>query len=173
MVEHLWTPWRYPYISGLDKGATDCVFCAALQQGDDEGVYIVHRGRTAFVILNLYPYTTGHLMVVPYRHIPLLSDAAPAEVHEIMELAQHSQRVLGEIYQPQGFNLGINLGRCAGAGIVGHLHMHVLPRWAGDTNFISAIGDTRIIPEDLALTYQKLRPHFAALAVQGSPESPG
>lgn len=164
MVEHLWTPWRYLYISGLDKSATGCVFCSVLQQEDDERVYIVYRGQTAFVILNLYPYTTGHLLVVPYRHFPLLSDASPVETREIMVLAQHSQRVLGEVYNPQGFNMGLNLGRCAGAGIVDHLHMHVLPRWAGDTNFISVIGETRVIPEDLAITYRKLYPRFATFS---------
>src|SRR5712692_7070108 len=156
MVEHLWTPWRYQYISNVDKVDTGCVFCTALQKNNDQGMYIVHRGRTSFVILNRYPYNTGHLMVVPYRHIPLLSDASPEEIHEIMELTQHSQRVLGAVYRPQGFNLGMNLGRSAGAGIVDHIHMHLLPRWNGDTNFITVVGETRVLPEDLDITYQKL-----------------
>ena len=164
MVDHLWTPWRYQYIAGVDKSPAGCVFCGALQAGDDERVHIVYRGRHAFVILNLYPYNPGHLMVVPYRHIPLLSDASTAELHEILELAQHSQRIIGEVYNAQGFNLGMNLGRSAGAGIVDHIHMHVLPRWIGDTNFITVVGETRVLPEDLAITYQKLQPRFAALS---------
>ncbi|MBI1745430.1 MAG: HIT domain-containing protein [Acidobacteria bacterium] len=161
MVEHLWTPWRYQYISNVDKGEVSCVFCAALQKGDDRDVHIVFRGQSAFVILNRYPYNTGHLMIVPYRHIPLLTDATPEELNELMVLVQHSQQVLGEVYQAQGFNLGMNLGRCAGAGIVDHLHMHVLPRWAGDTNFMTVIGDARVLPEDLAVTFEKLQPLFS------------
>jgi ATP adenylyltransferase len=160
MVEHLWTPWRFQYITGVDKNPDLCVFCEALKRNADEEMLIVYRGRKNFLILNLYPYTTGHMMIVPYRHIPLLSNAQEEELHEMMGLAKQCQMALAEVYQPQGFNLGINLGRCAGAGVADHLHMHVLPRWAGDTNFMSVIGEARVIPEDLNTTYNKLRPYF-------------
>lgn len=112
-------------------------------------------------------------MVVPYRHIPLLSEATTGELHEIIELLQYSQRVVGHVYSAQGFNMGMNLGQCAGAGIVDHIHMHILPRWAGDTNFITVVGETRVIPEDLTLTYQKLLPHFSALSAPEKGECEG
>ena len=134
-----------------------CIFCAALEAGDDAGMGIVLRGEKSFVILNKYPYTSGHVMIVPYAHGGELADCDAAALAEIMKLAQRGQMALEEVYHPQGYNLGMNLGRAAGAGVTGHLHMHVLPRWLGDTNFMTTIGETRVAPEDLATAYEKLR----------------
>lgn len=145
----------------MDKQPGVCVFCEAVKEDKDEEHFIFYRGRSNFLILNLYPYTAGHTMIVPYRHISFLSLAAHDELAEMMGLAKRCEEVLAEVYKPQGFNLGINLGRCAGAGIADHLHMHIVPRWAGDTNFVSVIGETRLIPEDIRTTYAKIRPFFA------------
>jgi ATP adenylyltransferase len=133
-----------------------CIFCAALEAGDDPGMGIVLRGQKSFVILNKYPYASGHVMIVPYAHGGELADCDAATLAEIMELAQRVQRALEEVYHPQGYNLGMNLGRAAGAGVVGHLHLHLLPRWTGDANFMTTIGETRVQSEDLAATYEKL-----------------
>lgn len=166
-MEVLWSPWRYDYIkSGSgEEGAdsTSCVFCSLLDDPrSDESKFIVHRGRLNFVVLNIYPYISGHLLIVPYEHVADLDAAEKATTDEMMDLAKRCQSILRLVYNPQGFNLGINLGRAAGAGIAGHVHMHVLPRWQGDSNFMSSIGGTRVIPEDLATTYTKLRAHFEA-----------
>lgn len=134
-----------------------CIFCAALAANDDAAMGIVLRGKQCFVILNKYPYTSGHVMIVPYAHCGDLSSCDPAALGEIMALARRMQLALEEVYHPQGYNLGMNLGRAAGAGVVGHVHMHVLPRWTGDANFMTTVGETRVAPEDLAMTYQKLR----------------
>lgn len=135
---------------------TACIFCAALAAGDDVATGIVLRGRNAFVIQNKYPYTSGHLMIVPYAHGGELASCDSGVLGEIMVLAQRAQMALEEIYHPQGYNLGMNLGRAAGAGVTGHLHMHVLPRWAGDANFMTTIGETRVESEALAIGYKKL-----------------
>lgn len=155
-MDYLWTPWRYKYIS--DPGKDDrCIFCAALQSGDDAASHIVFRGQKNFVILNRFPYTTGHVMVVPFEHAADFA-ALPADVGaEMMQLAQRVQQALAAAYHPEGYNLGMNLGRCAGAGVTGHLHLHVLPRWNGDTNFMATVGETRMHPEELSETYRKLR----------------
>ena len=163
-MDRLWTPWRYQYIAdaGDDKGGDDaCVFCALVSDTDsDERNFILHRARHNFVILNLYPYTSGHLMIVPYVHAAEL-DAVPKEAtDELMDLAKRAQAALRETYRPEGFNLGMNLGRVAGAGVAGHVHLHVLPRWAGDANFMSTVGETRVLPEDLPTTYKRLREKF-------------
>jgi len=157
-MEHIWSPWRYKYIATADR-EPGCVFCRALG-GDDEKNYIVHRASLNFVILNLYPYTSGHLMIVPYEHTASLANVAEQVTTEMMELAKQAERALEGEYHPDGFNIGMNLGRSAGAGVAEHLHLHVVPRWSGDANFVSVIGETRVLPEDLSATYQKLKKYF-------------
>ena len=164
MVERLWSPWRHDYIvkAGADTAETSsCIFCDAQQNpDDDEKHFVLHRGRHNFVLLNLYPYISGHLMIAPYAHLGEL-DAAPQETTaEMMDLIKLSQTALREAYSPQGFNVGMNLGRAAGAGVADHIHAHVLPRWSGDTNFMSTVGETRVLSEDLPITYRKLRDRF-------------
>jgi ATP adenylyltransferase len=143
--------------------ADSCVFCeAVLNPADDEKKFVLHRGTHAFVILNLYPYISGHLMIAPYAHLGELDTTPKQTTDEIMDLAKRCQTTLREVYRPQGFNLGMNLGRAAGAGIADHIHMHLMPRWAGDTNFMTSVAETRVLPEDLPTTYQKLLAKFAA-----------
>jgi len=181
-MDRLWSPWRLPYIlSGGD--ARGCVFCdvstgsgeassAASGQGRtdpdqptfDQSTLIVFRGKTCYVILNLYPYNNGHLMVVPNRHIPSLAAATHEELCELIELTRRAELALIEAYSPHGINMGINLGKPAGAGVLDHVHMHVVPRWSGDTNFMTVVGETRVLPEELPDTAQKLRPIFERLA---------
>ena len=150
------SPWRMKYFN-RDKSITTCAFCEAQICADSADNLIIHRAENAFVILNLYPYTSGHLMVVHNNHTHLLVDLDEATQTELMRLSTHAVRVLGEVYHPQGFNIGMNLGIVAGAGIAEHLHMHVVPRWGGDANFISIIGETRVLPETLDQTYLRLR----------------
>ena len=138
-----------------------CAFCAARDAHDDPASLVVLRGTTCFVLLNLYPYNNGHLMVVPNRHIADLASAEPEELNELMRLTRLAELVLTEAYQPHGINMGINLGRSAGAGILHHLHLHLVPRWNGDTNFMTVVGETRVLPEDLAQTAARLRPVFS------------
>ena len=161
-MEHLWSAWRLPYVTG---GATSdaCVFCAAQSSPDAESLS-VFRGSTSFVILNLYPYNNGHLMVVPNRHIASFAAARHEELCEMIELTQRAEVALGEAYAPHGLNVGINLGKPAGAGILDHLHIHIVPRWNGDTNFMTVIGQTRVLPEELPQTAERLRPIFERLA---------
>ena len=164
-MDILWSPWRYDYIksgsSDQHTESTGCVFCALQESaGDDQSKYILHRGQHNYVVLNIYPYISGHLLIVPYAHLGEL-DAAPVETtSEMMELAKRSQTLLRETYRPHGFNLGMNLGRSAGAGVADHIHLHIMPRWTGDSNFMSTIGETRVIPEDLKTTYDKLHGRF-------------
>lgn len=160
-MENLWTPWRFHYIKTAGK-SDGCVFCRILEEGEagDLENLIVYRGEHSFAILNRFPYTSGHLMVVAYRHIASLSEAEPREIQEMALLARKFEQVLAELYHPEGFNIGFNIGRCAGAGVEGHLHLHVIPRWIGDTNFVGAAGQTRIIPELLETTYQKITCHL-------------
>ena len=161
-MERLWTPWRLAYVSGGAKSES-CVFCDA--QHDEEATpLVVFRGVSAFVILNLFPYNNGHLMVVPNRHIGTLAGATHDELCEMIELTQRAEIALTEAYTPQGMNVGINLGKPAGAGILDHLHVHVVPRWNGDTNFMTVIGQTRVLPEELPETANRLRPVFERLA---------
>ena len=159
-MDYLWTPWRYRYIADAKKDE-GCVFCDALAAKDDVKSLIVFRGRKNFIILNRYPYTSGHVMVVPYFHSADLAACDSDTTAEMMTLAQRSQAALEKTYHPQGYNLGMNLGRAAGAGVTGHLHMHVLPRWSGDSNFMTVVGETRVEPEDLDTTYEKLRKALA------------
>ena len=163
-MDTLWSPWRYQYINAsgsVEKNDGPCVFCLLQRDPDhDESNLILHRAAHNYVILNLYPYISGHLLVIPYAHLAEL-DAVPKETtDELMDLTKRCQSVLRDTYHPQGFNLGMNLGRSAGAGVADHLHLHIMPRWTGDTNFMTTVGETRVIPEDLAVTYRKLRGKF-------------
>ncbi len=161
-MDHLWSPWRLAYITGTGQ-ATGCVFCAAPDAAESEPL-ILHRGPTCFVILNLYPYNSGHLMVVPNRHVASLAASTPEELAELIELTRRCEVALTEAYAPQGLNMGINLGRPAGAGVLDHVHMHIVPRWNGDTNFMTVTGETRVLPEELPVTADRLRPIFERLA---------
>jgi ATP adenylyltransferase len=163
-MDRLWTPWRFDYIRNIPDKQTGCVFCRILSENRDEENFVLHRGSHAFVILNLYPYTSGHILIVANRHISFLRDAQAEELHEILDLAQRCEFALQAEYRPDGFNMGFNLGRAAGAGVAHHLHMHALPRWTGDSNFVSVISETRVLPEELPRTYHRLRPHFPANA---------
>jgi len=159
-MDYLWTPWRYRYIADASKDE-GCIFCDALAANDDAKTHIVFRGAKNFVLLNRFPYTSGHVMVVPYTHVAELSATEPDTLADMMRIAQRVQSALEKTYHPQGYNLGMNLGRAAGAGVVGHLHLHVLPRWSGDANFMTVIGETRVEPEDLSTTWEKLRKALA------------
>ncbi len=159
-MDYLFTPWRYAYVSNAAK-EKGCVLCQSAKLGDREAL-IVHRGEHNFIILNAFPYTTGHVMVVPYEHVDELQKLAPAAAAEMMALAQRLERVLRAAYKPDGVNLGMNVGAAAGAGIAGHIHMHVLPRWVADSNFMTTVGETRVIPEDLVTTWEKLRKQFSS-----------
>jgi ATP adenylyltransferase len=161
-MERLWTPWRLAYVSG-GSDTDACVFCRALAD-DDAAPLIVFRGSACYVILNLFPYNNAHLLVVPNRHVATLADATDDELRELIMLARTAEAAIGEAYAPQGMNLGINLGKPAGAGVPGHLHMHVVPRWTGDTNFMTVIGHTRVLPEELPQTADRLRPIFERLS---------
>ncbi len=160
-MDYLWSTWRYQYVSAGAK-RDGCLFCemAALDAARDRERLILHRARFNFVLLNLFPYTTGHVMVAPYAHAANLTDLDAPVLGEMMELARDAQAALRASYNPEGYNLGMNLGKCAGAGVADHLHLHFLPRWNGDTNFMSVIGETRVLPEDLATTYEKLMGFF-------------
>jgi ATP adenylyltransferase len=154
-MDYLWTPWRYRYIADASKDE-GCIFCAAVAMKNDATALIVLRGQKNFVILNRFPYTTGHVMIVPYAHSADLPATGVDTLSEMMTLTQRVQIALEKTYHPQGYNLGMNLGRAAGAGVTGHLHLHVLPRWSGDSNFMTVVAETRVEPEDLAITYEKL-----------------
>ena len=159
-MERLWSPWRHEYITqSIDQSSKDvCIFCEAHQNpSEDNDSLILHRGDHNFVILNRYPYISGHLMVAPFEHLADLSGAAKQTTDELMELTKRALAALREVYRPEGFNVGMNLGRVAGAGVADHFHMHVLPRWQGDTNFMSTVGETRVLSEDLMTTLNKLR----------------
>ena len=158
-MDYLFTPWRYAYITGADK-APSCVFCDKLRENNDKQALIVHRGEHCFVILNAFPYTSGHVMVVPYEHIDELRKLSAPAAQEMMALTQRLEGILRELYHPDGLNLGMNLGKAAGAGVAGHIHMHILPRWIADANFASVIGETRVLPEDLDTTYRRIREKF-------------
>ncbi len=161
-MDYLWTPWRYQYITQAISGKqSDCIFCDAVARNDDEVTLIVHRGKNAFVILNRFPYTSGHVMVVPYAHVAELSLCDAATLSEMMQLAQRVEAAFRSEYKPDGMNFGMNLGRAAGAGVAGHLHLHGLPRWIGDTNFMTVTAETRLHPEDLSTTYIRLKKALA------------
>jgi ATP adenylyltransferase len=187
-MDHLWTPWRYSYVTQVDEmdhrqgvpeklagwpGDKHCVFCNLVASADhaiaegmpsseaDRAAYLVHRGKDCFVCLNAYPYTSGHVMVIPYVHEASLAALAAETATEMMALAQRTTRVFEALYSPHGMNLGMNLGKAAGAGVAGHLHLHALPRWHGDTNFMTVVGEARVLPEDLSITWEKMHTAFA------------
>ncbi len=160
-MDHLWTPWRFHYISS-SRQETGCIFCLLASQTETRQNFILLSQEHTFLCLNAFPYTTGHLLIVSRRHVATLVAVSAAELNEMMELARECERVLQEVYQPDGFNVGFNIGKSAGAGVAGHLHLHVVPRWEGDANFVSVIGQTRVVPEDLETTFDKLSPHFSS-----------
>jgi len=165
-MDHLWSPWRYRYVQGeRDSEDEGCIFCRMAAEKKDEENFIVHRATRNFVVLNIFPYTTGHMMIVPYEHVASLACASPESLQEMILLAREAERHLANVYRATGSNLGMNLGEMAGAGIAGHIHMHLLPRWLGDTNFMTAVAETRVLPEELASTYRKLKKAF-----QGTPK---
>jgi ATP adenylyltransferase len=185
-MDHLWTPWRYNYVSRADgdlrkgvpasldawEGDFGCVFCNMIASVDfaiaaggdpvraEQAAYIVHRGKTCFLCLNAFPYTTGHVLLVPYRHTGSLAELDSAEAAEMIALAQTVERCLRAVYRPDGLNFGLNLGEAAGAGVANHIHMHGLPRWSGDTNFMTVTAETRVLPETLDITWARLRQAF-------------
>lgn len=161
-MDRVWAPWRLQYVVG-PKPVEGCVFCQAAS-AEARDALLLFEGRLCYVVLNLYPYNNGHLMVVPYRHVASLSGLDADELAELASLTQRAEVVLNEAYRPQGINVGINLGRSAGAGILEHLHVHAVPRWTGDSNFMTVIGETRVLPEDLGASAARLRPIFARLA---------
>jgi ATP adenylyltransferase len=158
-MRYISAPWRADYVRQAPS-VSGCIFCEALKGGDDRAAAVLLRGRRNFILLNRFPYTPGHLMIAPKRHLADFAAAGPAERNELAELFQSALRVLGRAYGPQGFNAGMNLGASAGAGITGHYHLHVVPRWTGDSNFMPLVGGTRVFIEDLDTTYGKLRPLF-------------
>ncbi len=158
-MDRLWSPWRYRYVSTAGP-ENECIFCAKSEAAEDHKNFIVYRGKHNFVLLNIYPYSSGHLMVAPYRHVARLQDVEPAAMSELAEITQMAESRLRSTYNAPGYNIGMNIGESAGAGIAGHLHMHVLPRWPGDANFMTTIAETRVLPEDLTVTYGKLLAAF-------------
>ncbi|HET9590713.1 MAG TPA: HIT domain-containing protein [Anaerolineales bacterium] len=162
-MNHLWSPWRMEYIENHNKD-DQCIFCIAQAQEDSAENLIAHRGELAYVILNRYPYTSGHLMVVPFEHKASLEELDPPTRAELMELTAQCMTVLRGVYSPQAFNIGANIGDAAGAGIKEHVHLHVVPRWAGDTNFMSVLGESRVLPESLEDTYERVRKGFQELS---------
>jgi ATP adenylyltransferase len=157
----IWAPDRFKYVTDASKDIEeDCIFCAKPAEEDDAANLIVHRGERSFVILNLFPYTNGHLMVAPYEHTGRLQDLPVETTAEMMALAQRAMGRLEEVYEPHGFNVGLNQGRVAGAGVEHHIHLHVVPRWGGDTNFMPVIADTRVMPQTLEQSYESLRGGF-------------
>lgn len=160
-MERLWAPWRLDYITG--EKVDGCIFCVYPQQSDDEKNHILLRGKHAYVIMNAFPYSNGHLLVPPYRHIAGIDGLTDEESLEIMQLTRKCTAALGEVCRPDGFNVGINIGTAAGAGIADHVHLHVVPRWNGDTNFMPVFADAKVIPEALETTYKKLKEQFDRL----------
>ncbi|PYQ13968.1 MAG: HIT family hydrolase [Acidobacteria bacterium] len=156
----LWAPWRRKYVTAGAR-PPGCVLCRALEQADRPESLVVHVGPRDFVVMNLYPYNAGHVMIAPHRHVATLNDATPEELSEMMALSRRLEQAFREAYQPDGINLGMNLGQAAGAGVADHIHLHVVPRWIADTNFMGVVGRTRVIPEDPQEAAARLRPYFA------------
>lgn len=159
-MDYLWTPWRYAYVKSADS-TPGCVFCGILGSSnnadDDRKNWILHRGRECFVIMNSYPYNSGHVMVIPYAHLDELGKLPVPAAQEMMELCQKVEAALRQVYRPDGINLGMNIGKAAGAGVAGHIHMHILPRWTADSNFMTVVGETRVLPETLETTWERLK----------------
>jgi ATP adenylyltransferase len=156
-MDFIWSPWRYEYLASGGRKPPSCVFCVSDDRTHDADRLILYRGAHNFVILNLFPYTSGHAMVAPYEHLDTLVAAKPDQLSEMMQLSQKIIVVLQKLYRPDGVNLGMNLGAAAGAGIREHFHLHVVPRWIGDANFVSVVGETRVLPEELQTTYQRMK----------------
>ena len=165
-MDRLWSPWRLEYITRTDRDE-GCIFCLESQPPESASL-VVFEGRACYVILNLYPYNNGHLMVVPNRHVGSLAALTAEEMNEVGRLTQRCEAALTEAYQPHGFNIGVNLGKPAGAGVLDHVHVHVVPRWNGDTNFMTVVGEMRVLPENLAASAARLRPIFAQLDRPGA-----
>ena len=155
-MDFLWTPWRYAYVVSSNKSPA-CPFCEAFQRSDDRNTGVMYRAQRCFIIINTFPYTSGHVMIVPNQHLDELIKLPRETAQEMMVLAQRMEGILREVYQPDGINLGINVGKAAGAGVAGHIHMHVLPRWVADSNFMTVVGETRMLPESLETTYDRLK----------------
>ena len=166
-MQRLWATWRMEYITGtVENKNTDkdhCIFCSAPKIADDEETLICHRGKHSFIIMNLYPYNNGHLMIIPYRHTSDITSLTDEESLEIMKFVKITTKVIKNLMNPEGFNIGMNVGRPGGAGIAEHLHMHVVPRWTGDNNFMPVLGDTRVISEHIEVTYKKIKDGIKAL----------
>jgi ATP adenylyltransferase len=158
-MDFLFTPWRYAYLTAANHPG-DCLFCGIVQAKNDAEVLIVHRAKHCFLILNAYPYTSGHIMVVPYEHVDQLQKLSTPAAEEMIALSQRLEGVMRELYHPDGINLGMNLGKAAGAGVADHIHMHILPRWFADVNFMTSVGETRVLPEDLPTTYKRIKSKF-------------
>ncbi len=170
-MEYLWAPWRSTYMEAK-KIKSACIFCVAAQNpADDRKTLVVHRGEHCFIILNRYPYTSGHLMIVPYDHVSKLTAGSAVSISEMMELARQAEQVLEALYHPEGLNMGMNFGAAAGAGIIQHIHLHMLPRWSGDANFMTTVSNTRIIPEALNDTYEKVSRAFSELTATPRPKN--
>ena len=166
-MDYIWTPWRYAYITAAAKNEkpTDCILCE-LPKLTDADARIVHRGQHCYVVLNSFPYTSGHVMIVPFLHLGELEKLPEPVANEMMSLCKKMESVLRQVYSPDGLNIGMNIGRAAGAGIAGHVHMHVLPRWVGDTNFMTTTGESRVLPESLEQTYERIRGALNTVASQ-------
>ena len=159
-MDHLFTPWRYAYLSTAGK-TPGCVFCDREKEVDDRKALIVHRGRHCFIMLNAFPYTSGHVMVIPYQHLDSLEKLPADAASEMIQLTQRTESALRALYRPDGINVGMNIGAAAGAGVAGHIHMHVLPRWIADSNFMTTVAETRILPESLGTTWERMHGEFA------------
>ena len=159
-MEQIWAPWRIKYIEVAKAGVEGCFLCDKPKENKDAENYILYRGKQNFIILNSYPYNPGHLMVAPYRHLASPDDLAKDELHEHFETVSRAVEVLKKVFNPGGFNIGINLGRAAGAGVADHIHTHIVPRWVGDNNFMPVVGEVRVLPQALAETYDKLKSEF-------------
>src|SRR5688500_11329581 len=163
-MEILFTPWRYPYLTSPRSDAPQpCIFCVAARSSEPKETLTLFRNERALVMLNRYPYTNGHLMVAPIAHESRLFDSADRSLRALIRLAAEAQRILSDVYRPDGFNVGMNFGQIAGAGVADHYHLHIVPRWSGDVNFMTVTADTRLVPEELDATFDKLAPHFARI----------
>ncbi len=162
-MDRLWSPWRFRYVTSAPRAEAGCIFCDAQDGSHAQSALVVHRAARCYVILNLFPYNNGHIMVVPHEHEASLTGLCPETLADLMHQTARAEAVLREVYAPQGLNVGINLGKAAGAGVVDHVHVHVVPRWSGDTNFMSTVADTRVLPEAIEASAARLRAAFAAI----------
>ena len=163
-MEILFTPWRYPYLTSPKSDAPQpCIFCVAARSGNPKETHTLYRDSTALVMLNRYPYTNGHLMVAPVAHEARLFDSTDESLRALIRLTAEAQRILSDVYHPDGFNVGMNSGQVAGAGVADHYHMHIVPRWSGDSNFMTVTARTRLVPEELDTTFDKLKPYFETI----------